>query len=793
MPSPRWRKVLRDLWGNKTRTVLVVLSVAVGVFAVGMIANTQVILSRDLAQSYAATNPAHAILSIEPFDESLVRAVRNMPEVQEAQGGRSYWVRLKTGPNGWVNFQLFAISDYDDIQINKVWPESGAWPPQRREVLLERSSVGPTKAYVGDTVLVEIPNGQQRELRVAGLAHDLAQVPTAFWGGAYGYVTFDTLAWLDGPRTYNTLYITAAENAFDREQIGRIAERVRDRVERSGWTVYRMEIPEPGKHWADDVIQALLLVLGALGFLSLILSGFLVVNIVTALLAQQVRQIGIMKAVGARRDQIMGMYLTMVLIFGLLALILAVPLGALAARALIGYIAGLMNFDIVSSGIPPRVIALQAAVGVIVPLLAALYPVTVGTRITAREAISEYGLGKGRFGRGLTDRLVERVRGLPRPLLLSLRNTFRRKGRLALTLATLTLAGAIFIAVFSVRASLFYELDDVLEYLNYDIEVDFTQPYRIARIEREALRVPGVVGAEGWGFSIAHRRRGDGSESESIRILAPPVGTDMLQPTISEGRWLRPGDRRAIVVTTDLLQAEPDVKVGDEIVLRIGERDTTWQIVGVAGRVGVPFAYANYPHLARIVSSVGYAGVLVVKTEQDDAAFQSQVARALEERFKRVGLHVAATMTMGQIRATNIFQFNVLFAFLLIMAILLAVVGGLGLMGTMSLNVFERIREIGVMRAIGASDRAVLQVVIVESVIIGVLSWLLAAILALPLSKLLCDAIGVAFIQKPLTFTFSVDGVLMWLVVAVIVAALASFLPARNASRLTVREVLAYE
>ncbi len=793
MVSPRWRKVIRDLWAHKTRTALVVLSIAVGVFAVGMIANTQVILSRDLAKAHAATNPAHAILYIQPFDEGLVRTVRNMPEVQDAQGRRSFWVRLKTGPDEWVNFQLQAFADYGDIRINRVWAQSGAWPPQRREVLLERSSLSATKSKVGDTLLIETPNGQKRQLRIAGLVHDLAQVPTAFWGGASGYVTFETLEWLGEPRTYDDLYITVADNALDKDHIGQVTEQVKDRLERSGWGVYSTEIPEPAKHWADDVIQALLLLLGALGSLSLLLSGFLVVNIITALMAQQVRQIGIMKAIGARRRQIMAMYLVTVLTFGMLALLAAVPLGALGARALIGYTASLMNFDIVSSGIPLQVIALQSTVGLFVPLLAALYPVIAGTRITAREAMSEYGLGKGRFGTDPIDRLIEHVRGLPRPLLLSLRNTFRRKGRLALTLSTLTLAGAIFIAVFSVRASLFSELDAALDDLDYDVEVDFNHPYRTAQLVREALRVPGVVEAEAWGFAIANRQRSDGSQSESIRILAPPSTAGMVQPSIQRGRWLRAEDRAAIVVTSDFLQAEPDLEVGDEIVLRIGARRTTWRIVGVAGRIGNPFAYANYRHFARVMGSAGYAGLLVVQTERDDAGFQAQAARALEERFKRVGVQVAATMTMGQIRATNIFQFDVLFAFLLAMAILVAVVGGLGLMGTMSLNVLERIREIGVMRAIGASDGAVLRVVIVESIIIGLLSWVLGAILALPLSRILSDAVGVVFIQKPLTFTFSQGGVLVWLIVAVIIAALASFLPARNASRLTVREVLAYE
>jgi len=115
------------------------------------------------------------------------------------------------------------------------------------------------------------------------------------------------------------------------------------------------------------------------------------------------------------------------------------------------------------------------------------------------------------------------------------------------------------------------------------------------------------------------------------------------------------------------------------------------------------------------------------------------------------------------------------------------------LMGTMSLNVLERTREIGVMRAIGASDGAVRQVFMVEGILIGMLSWLLGAGLALPLSKLLSDAVGMAFTKAPLSYIFSTNGVLLWLVVVVILASLASFLPARSASRLTVREVLAYE
>jgi putative ABC transport system permease protein len=136
---------------------------------------------------------------------------------------------------------------------------------------------------------------------------------------------------------------------------------------------------------------------------------------------------------------------------------------------------------------------------------------------------------------------------------------------------------------------------------------------------------------------------------------------------------------------------------------------------------------------------------------------------------------------------------NIIVSFLAIMAILIAIVGGLGLMGTMSINALERTREIGVMRAVGASDGSVVRVFLVEGIFIGALSWLIGAVLALPISKLLSDAVGVALTEAPLSYTFSTNGALLWLAIALILAAMASFLPARSASRLTVREVLAYE
>jgi putative ABC transport system permease protein len=207
----------------------------------------------------------------------------------------------------------------------------------------------------------------------------------------------------------------------------------------------------------------------------------------------------------------------------------------------------------------------------------------------------------------------------------------------------------------------------------------------------------------------------------------------------------------------------------------------------------ISYAYMNYPHYARVMREPSIANSARLVTERHDAAFELKVMQAVEEQFKRVGLRVRSTEATTELIERITSGMMVFVIFLLILAVMLAAVGGLGLMGTTSLNVLERTREIGMMRAIGASDGAVLQIVMVESILIGIISWLGGALLALPMSRVISDQTGLQLFQTPLSYTFAPGGVLIWLGLIVILSAVASFLPARHAARLTVREVLAYE
>ena len=783
--TPRWRKVVRDLWLNKLRTILVVFSIAVGVFAVGVITNARIVLAENLQSVYLATNPAHAtILALTAFDEDLVESVRNIEEVGEAEARRSVSVRVEIGPDEWKNLFLIALPDYEDIKVTKVSPESGEWPPPEREILVERSALSLIQAQVGQQVTIKTPSGKLRQMKITGTTHDMQASLYVLSDIGYGHISVDTLEWLEEPRNFNELHIRVAENELDRTHIKAVTNLVQDKLEEAGIAVLFTLIPQPNQPPVDYLIQAVLAILGAVGVLSLGLSGFLVINTVSAIITQQIRQIGVMKTIGATTRQLVAMYLITVLMFGLLALLVALPLGAVSAFFFTRFMAGLLNFDIQTFEIPPLAFALQVAIALLVPFLTGLMPVFAGVRITVQEAISEQGLGKGRFGASLIDRWLtgglSRVilRWLSRPTLISIRNTFRRKKRLILTLATLVMGGTIFIAVSSLQASLRSTLDSWLEYFQYDVAVQMGRPYRVERVRRVLLEVPGVVDAEGWSFYTARRVRPDGSIGDSLTIFAPRADTRVVRPTLVRGRWLLPEDDNAIVINTITLRNESDIEVGDEIILKIEGQEKPWRVVGlVQGGTLTPTGFISYEMLSEELGQVGQAEWMMVIGEAHSPDDQNDLSRAITDHLTASGFRVGITGTASQDKQTIEVLFQIIFILLLVVAVVLAIVGGLGLMGTMSINVLERTREIGVMRAVGASNGSILKIILFEGMFIGAISWLIGASIALPISKVMSDAVGTLFISSELNYTFSVQGTTVWLILIVVLALIASFFP----------------
>jgi putative ABC transport system permease protein len=431
-------------------------------------------------------------------------------------------------------------------------------------------------------------------------------------------------------------------------------------------------------------------------------------------------------------------------------------------------------------------------VGLVVPLVAALIPVIGGARITPHQAISNYGLG-GAFGRGWLDRLVARVRRLPRPLALSLRNTFRRKARITLTLLTLVLGGLMFIVVMSVGTSMSNTVEVLINDFGFDVLVVFDRPYRATRLMGATESVAGVSHAEVWDVRQGTVELDDGEEVQG-QLWGVPDNSVMFNPRITSGRALRPEDGRAILLNSKI-SSDHDIGVGDVVTLTVSEEELTWTVVGLILNVNnlqrdnfVPF-----DTLAREIGNANRGAFVMMGTEEHDFETHEQIIRDLRAVCTAQRLKPVFFQSGGELRQQTKAQFDTITYLMLAMAILAAAVGGVGLMTTMSINVVERGREIGVMRAIGATSASILGIFIGEGVLVGVLSWLLAVPLSYPGARVFSDVVGSTLLEMPLDFAYSVSGSALWLVVVAVLSALASLWPALRATQVSVRETLAYE
>ncbi len=778
---------------HKTRTALVVLSIAVGIFAAAVMIGGRGVLIRALDDTFEATVPSAVTFLTTPFDEAFVTSVRRESDVAAAQGRRAVSVSYRGEDGERHNIVLYAIEDYDDISVALLDPpDVGRWP-SRGEVFMETGSTDFSGLGRGDLIEIETIGTSATELTVAGTVHDLNASLPIMNGRCVGYISWDTLPDLGEPQIYNQLDVAAAGRLGSLAEASALGSRLRDQVlAPAGVRTLRMTANEPGVQMIADIFRAVALLLVLVGVLTLALSGFLVVNTISALVVQQTRQLGVMRTVGARRGQLAGMYFAMVTAYGLLALAVAIPAGQLGTRRFVEFGARILNYRVPDLSTPGEIVAMELAVGLLVPLLAASVPVALGLRMPVREAL--YGSGSlGEFGEGWIDRALGKIRGLPRPIALSLRSTFRRKGRLALTLVSLLMAAAVFISVASVRSSIYRTVETVGQHRTMDLWADIFPPQPLERIAELASEVPGVVEAEGWISRASVRVRPDRSESQELFVYGLPPDSRYFHAELVEGRWIRPGDGNAIVIDHGFTESDPDVRVGSTITLRIGEIDLDFRVVGLTrGDLLNHFGWVNRDFLDGALGAGGRVETLMIGTAEHDAESQSEAARDITDSFAEQGVRVTNSITQRTLQGTMRDSLNIIVIFLVIMAALLVAVGGIGLSGTMSINVLESTREIGVMRALGASNRSVYSIFITEGVVVGLISWALGVVASIPLSYLLTAAIGDA-LGFGLSFAYSFEGVAAWLAFVVIISISASALPAARATRISVAEAISYE
>jgi len=277
-----------------------------------------------------------------------------------------------------------------------------------------------------------------------------------------------------------------------------------------------------------------------------------------------------------------------------------------------------------------------------------------------------------------------------------------------------------------------------------------------------------------------------------------PEGS-LYKPLIVAGRWLQSGDDRVIVMDRETAD-DNHIQVGDRVTLDLGQLgDDEWQVIGLYQAIVVGYGFSNdaiyAPQQAVFKATKKYnkASLLFVRTRFHNKHDADAVADQLKDWYEARNMDVEYSQAIYEERQQADSQFDVTVNTLLALAVIVALVGGIGLMGSLSISVVERTREIGVMRAIGAGSARLMSTFVMEGVLQGLLSWALAVPLSLALARPMSNALGQTMFGANLDYAYNDEAVIIWLAVMLMLSTLASILPARNATAISVRESLAYE
>lgn len=794
--KPSFKKIFTDFLENKSRSFLVIISIAIGVFAVGMIGAGDLLLIQDMTISYASNYPSNITITTDPFDEDFVEMIARQDNIAHVEGRRTVVLEVrKPGEKKWNNLYITAIQNIGATHIKLLSPVDQSFVLDDKTIALLEEGNEEINARPESMLEIKLEDGTVQTLSVAGIVKDYTAGRDIVLEDKRGYITADTLSYLHAPRDFDTLVIRVSGDTYNQAHIQTVAAAINNKIEQSGRSIYSSEIhgdaDQPFSNYVEAISQILLLI----GLLVVILSGTLIINTMNALMAQHVRQIGIMKLIGANRNKIIFMYLTLVLIFGLISFLIAMPSGALGGRWMSQRLVPVLNGRLgtsITMPLFPSIIALQAFVALFIPLVAALFPVLRGSKITVHQALNNQKISNGEKTDYL-NRLIARLN--PKDLVkkLSLRNTFRKKSRLGLTLFTLSLGGAIFIAVFNVQLILFDQIDRIVAYDSADIVIQTDREYRIEEIRTVLGAIDGIDGVEGWWTE--HAQLEVAGQTVGVTINAPPIDSPIVNQEVAIGRWVLPGETHTLVVNEAFYNVYPNLEPGNQIPLEIDGELEEWTVVGVYNYTGFDDkqAFTTPESLLQYNHNPLHTNSFHLTTRQHDLDYQQQKIGEIQTLFDQRGFNIAHIYSIEEVLEGSTEKINLVISVLLIMAILTGSVGSIGLSGTLSLNVLERTGEIGILRAIGAGDRAIIKLVLQEGVIIGVVSYLFGALFSIPMTSLLGTAVSNAIFSAPAKLVVTPRGYIIWLFLMTLLSVIASLVPAHRAARMTIRDVLAYE
>lgn len=784
---PSWKKLLRDLSAERERVFLMGIALGVSVLAIGVLLGAFQILSREILSNYEGTGPAWATLETrEPIDERTLRLLAARPEVADVQARDVVLARVKVGDD-WRPLTIFVSRRSDSIRINRFHPVGGSWPEPTGSLLLERTAVEMVGAGMGGTLEVRLPHGGSRRIPVAGLVHDPGLAPAYQERAGYAYVSEASMAaWGEssGMRELRVVFrgIPQTDSA-----ILEVSRKLSTDLSAAGVRIVEIRVPRPHAHPHQAQMTTMLLMMVSFAFLALFLSSLLAATTVSAMMVRQRRELGILKALGADTNRVFSRFAAIVGALGIASFLVAWVPSRLGAVVFARSIAKLLNLEIDDASIPWTVPFAMAVSAVLVPLAACWIPLRRSGSVPARVAMNDHDAARPSLL-------------APSWLPVPVRDALRRPSRLAMSMGLLAVAGSFFLTAWNIRDGWSANLAKIWQTRHYDVEVRFLRPVPLERL-RALGNLPRVLEAEPWGFShAAFGRQGEvdvvrtwpDRSHGSLLAMSAPVGTRMVSFPLLSGRRLVVGDSDGVVLNHTAWNMARKPALGTVVELSLEGIYVRKSLRGVLEEIGSPgVAYLSEAALAEATGSPNAASMVRIRSSATSAKEREVLVQNLEKELAAEGLPVEMVVPFSELRTAVGDHVLILVRSLLAIAGLMGLVGMLGLAATAGMNVLERTREIGVMKALGATPGALTARVLRETFVVSATSGLLGVLASIPLTLALDRLIGMLGFLAPLPLVVSWGAILLWAVLVAGVSLVAAWVPARRAGRLVVREALA--
>jgi putative ABC transport system permease protein len=782
------RKSVTDLSRRRARTAFTVSTLALAVASISFFAIPSLI-DREMREQVREGRLADVtfLLRPVPLTADQLAAVAALPNVASVEPRSSVDVRVLVGERR-APARLVGVAAFDRQGVDLVRLESGT-APGPGEVLTEvqNANVGVYAGAAGETLTLLGARATARTaaapttVRVTGIGREIM-------GGEQVqdesvivlYATADTVAAVSGERGWSRLALrlddaSPATAAATVEDVRRHLRAV------PGFAGFR-NLPQvrapgdwPGKGETEKFAQ----LLGVIMVLALLSALVLIANTMSTLVSEQTGEIGVMRAVGARRRQVALVYVRTALLLGALAAVGGLAAGIALSNLVAGYFGSVFWAIDVGFGVDPTIVVASVLVAVLAPPLAALPAIRRSVGTDLREALESSGSVVGTEDGA--DRLLRRARFLPRTVQIGLRGVGRRKRRSFATAVVVALAVGNLLAILGLATAVGQttraEWGDHLE----DVRIWTAGRESFDERAAQAIRAtPGVAEAQP---ALVNQVRLAGREAFVWGVVQRPL----FRYRLAEGRWFSTAEEEArepVAVVERALAQQAGVSVGDRVTVTTAAGGVPLRIVGLAQNQQEDGTVLFVPltTMRAVLGGPSGATTYWIRTTSSEEAFVDRTTARVEDRLAALGYDVASEITYVATRE-EIAANRSLTTTIGLLGFVIVAISMVGLANAVTTNVLERTREIGVLRSIGARARDVRRIFATEGVVLALAGWALGVPLGYALNRML-----LVFVKRVVDVEFPVvfppGNVLVALVGTLVLALLVLFLPLRRAVRL---------